>query len=215
MTSPTGKSTIDFILNHRETESRVVEFMEDETRDETFHPDIDSALEMHIGTGDFSYQTKVIDGEKVHRIMRMKNNQWKLDFTIDDEEVRTLDHDELTTFLVHQIQMNQAIKRRIILFIVLALAVTIPVVIYSLLILGIQDTDYFEKFLIAGGLTVIFIPVACFMLSSTERSVDASVYAIRPNLTDVFRKQIELKEHPYEKESLEKRIERFRSSSIR
>ena len=28
---------------------------------ETSHPDVDSALEMYIGTGDFSYKTRVVD----------------------------------------------------------------------------------------------------------------------------------------------------------
>lgn len=176
---------------------------------ETSHPDVDSTLELHIGTGDFSYRTRVVDGTTVHSVMRMKNNQWKPQFTIEDDEVRTLDTEELTTYLIHQIRMNRAIRRRLVVLIILAFAVAIPVVIYSVVVLGIQTTDDFEKFLIAGGLTVAFIPLACIMMSSAQRSVDDGVYAIRPNLIDVFRKQIELKEAPYEKEPLEKRIQRL------
>ena len=175
----------------------------------TSHPDIDSALEVYVGSGDFSYKTRVVDGVTEHLVMKMKSNKWQVHLTIKDDEVRTFDTDEMTTFLIHQIHMDRAIKRRVLGLILLAFAISIPVVIYSVVVLGLQSTDDFEKFLIAGGLTVAMIPVFCFTMSSAERSVDDRVYAVRPNLIDVFRKMIDLKDNPYEKQPLEKRIQRL------
>ncbi|MFW9788816.1 MAG: hypothetical protein ACFFE2_14615 [Candidatus Thorarchaeota archaeon] len=180
-----------------------------ESGEETSHPDIDSALEIHIKSGDFSYKTRIVDGTTEHLIMKFKSNQWTVHFQIEDDDVKTLDKEELVTFLIHQIQTNRKIRRQYHGMIVLAFAVGIPVILFSVLVLRIQGTDDFEIFLIAGGVTVAMIPVLCFLMSSAERSVDADVYAIRPNLVDVFKKQMDLKEYPFEKVALEKRIERL------
>lgn len=176
---------------------------------ETSHPDIDSALEMHIGTGDFSYKTRTVDGTTEHIVMKMKKNQWKDHLEIDDDEVKTFDDEELVTFLIHQIRMDRVIKRRLAGLIIAAFAVAIPVILYLLLVLGIQVYDDFESLLITGGLVVVFLPISCIVMSSAERSVDDSVYAIRPNLIDVFKKMMDLKETPYQKTPFEKRIQRL------
>ena len=175
---------------------------------EASHPDIDSALEMHIGTGDFSYKTRMVGGSTEHIVKRMKNSQWKDHFTIDADEVKTLDTGEMTTFLIHQIRMNRTTKRRTLGLFAIAMVIAAPIMLYAVLVLGIQ-TDGFEMFLIIGGIFVAFIPISCLVMSSAERSVDDGVFAIRPNLIDVFRKQMELKEAPYQKSPLQKRIDRL------
>ena len=191
--------------------------MDDEIQDdfplETSHPDIDSALQMHLGSDAFSYKTRDSDGSTEHLVMRLKKGLWKVHFTIDDEEVKTFDSEEMATFLIHQVSMNRAIKRRLIGLFVLFFVVAVPVLLFSILVLGIGIQDDFEKFLIAGGVTVAFIPVLCILMSSTERSVDNRVYTIRPNFVEVLQKMIDLKEEPYQKRALEQRLQHLQGSN--
>ncbi len=182
---------------------------QDEAAHEVSHPDIDSALEMYVGSGDFSYKTRIVEGTTQHLVMRLKNDLWKVYLKIDAEEVKNFDDEELATFLIHQVKMDRAIKHRLFGLIVVFLVVMVSVALYSILILGIGTTDDFETFLIAGGVTVAFIPVFCILMSSAERSVDDSVYAVRPNFIQVLKKMMDLKENPYQKRALEKRIERL------
>ena len=177
---------------------------------ETSHPDIDSALEMHIESGDFAYKTRVVDGKTEHVVMRSKKGQWKDHLRIDDDEVKNFDSEEMATFLIHQVKMDRAIKRRIVAIIILFFIVAIPIVAYSVLVLGVESTDDFEKFLIGGGVVVAFIPVFCILMSSAERAVDNGVYNIRPNFIEVLQKMKDNKQEPYLKGPLEQRIERLR-----
>jgi hypothetical protein len=179
---------------------------------ETSHPDIDSALEMHLGSDDFSYKTRTVNESTQHLVMRLKKGLWKVHFTIDDEEVKAFDSDELATFLIHQVSMNRAIKRRLIGFLVLFFVIVVPVALYSVIVLGIGTHDDFEKFLIAGGLTAVFIPVFCILLNSAERSVDRRVYNTRHNFIDVLQKMMDLKETPYQKRALEQRLQRLQNA---
>lgn len=176
---------------------------------EISHPDIDSALEMHIGKDDFSYKTRTVDGATEHLVMRLKKGNWKVHLRIGDDEVKTLDSEEMATFLIHQISMDRAIKRRVLGLLVLFFVLIVPVVAFSVLVLGVDLTDDFEVFLIAGGVSVSLLPVFCFLMSSAERSVDDRVYANRPNLVDVLQKMMDLKETPYQKRALEQRIQRL------
>jgi hypothetical protein len=176
---------------------------------EISHPDIDSALEMHIGKDDFSYKTKTMDGTTEHLVMRLKKGSWKVHLRIDDEEVKTLDSEEMATFLIHQISMDRAIKRRVLGLLVLFFVLIIPVVAFSVLVLGVDLTNDFDVFLIAGGVSVSLLPVFCFLMSSAERSVDNRVYTNRPNLVDVLQKMMDLKDTPYQKKPLEQRIQRL------
>lgn len=188
----------------------LVDEFHDSPYDETSHPDIDSTLESHLGFGDFSYKTRTVDGKTEHFVMKHKDNQWKVHLKIEDNELTTFNDEELATFLILQIRMDRAIKSRVVGLLLIAIIIAIPVVLYSVIVLGIQTTGGFEQFLIAGGLTVAMIPVLCLVMSSAERSVDESVYAIRPNLIDVFQKMIDLKDNPYEKTPIEKRIQRLK-----
>lgn len=176
---------------------------------EISHPDVDSALEMYVGFGDFSYKTRTVDGTTEHLVMRLKKDQWKVHLRIDDDEVKTLDTEEMITFLLLQLKMDRAMKRRHVLTFILFIVVFIPIALYSVLVLGIDTTNDFENFLIAGGVTVAFIPVFCFLMSSAERSVDNSLYASRSNFKEVLQKMIDLKEEPYQKRALEKRLQRL------
>ena len=196
--------------------------MEDEPRDAGFqddsafgisHPDIDSTLELYVGVGDFSYKTRMVDGATEHLIMKLKKGHWKVHLKIDDEEVKNFDNEEMATFLVHQVKMDRAIKRRLFGLIIVFIAVIVSVALYSVMILGIGTTDDFETFLIAGGVSVAFIPVFCILMSSAERSVDDSVYAILPNFMEVLQKMMDSKDNPYQKRGIEQRIQRLRRSS--
>jgi magnesium-transporting ATPase (P-type) len=178
----------------------------------TSHPDIDSALEMYVGFGDFSYKTRTVKDTTEHLVMRLKKNQWKVHLRIEDEEVKTFDTEELATFLIHQVKMDRALKRRLFGLILVFIAVIVSLALYSVLILGIGATDDLETFLIAGSVSVAFIPVFCILMSSAERSVDDSVYAIRPNLIEVLQKMMDLKETSYQKRPLEHRIRRLQES---
>jgi hypothetical protein len=191
--------------------------MDDETREdrfredsmlETSHPDIDSALEIHIGTGDFCYKTRTADGITEHILMRLKKGQWKEHLQIDDDEVKTFSNEELATFLIHQISMDRAIRRRLYSLIILFLGIIVPIVVYTILVLGIDD---FGKFIIAGGLSVSLFPIFCFLMSSSERSVDDKIYASCQNFIDVLQKMIDLKDEPYLKAALEKRLQRLQN----
>jgi len=183
---------------------------QDDTTYEVTHPDIDSALEMYIGSDDFSYKSRIVDGTTQHLVMRLKKGRWKVHLKIGDEEVKNFDDEELATFLIHQVKMDRAIKRRLFVIILVFLVVIVSVALYSMMILGIGTIDDFETFLIAGGVSVAFIPIFCILMSAAERSVDDSVYAIHPNLIQVLNKMMDLKENPYQKRALEKRIERLK-----
>ncbi len=197
-----------YVVDAMDDESRNVDTQED-TAHEVSYPDIDSALEMYVGSGDFSFKTRTVDGTTQHLVMRLKNDLWKAHLKIADEEVKNFDDEELATFLIHQVKMDRAIKRRLLGLIAVFLVVMVSVALYSILILGIGTTDDFETFLIAGGVSVAFIPVFCILMSSAESSVDDSVYAVRPNFIQVLKKMMDLKENPYQKRALEKRIERL------
>ena len=201
--------TIEFFGTQEDTQPYLVDFMEEETQ----HPDIDSALEMHIGTGDFSYKTRTVNGSTEHLVRRLKKDQWKVHLRIDDDEVKTFDTEEMATFLIHQVKMDRSMKRRLFGLILVFIAVIVSVALYSVLILGIGATDDFETFLIAGSVSVAFIPVFCILMSSAERSVDDGVYAIRPDFIEVLQKMMDLKDTPYQKRALEKRIQRLQRSN--
>ena len=195
--------------------------MEDEFEDtgyqedltlETSHPDIDSALEMHVGDADYSYKTRNVNGKTEHLVMRLKKSSWKVHLRIEDDEVKTFDNEEMATFLIHQVKMHRAMKRRVIAFIIIFFVVAIPIAAYSVLVLGIEPTDDFEKFVIAGVVSVVLLPIFCILLSSRERSVDNEVYAIRPNLIEVLKKTMDLQETPYQKKGIEQRIQRLQGS---
>lgn len=192
-----------------EIDERIIQ---DDLTLETSHPDIDSALELHVGGDDFSYKTRTVDGTTEHLVMRLRKGHWKVHHRIDDDEVKTLDSEEMATFLIHKVKMSRAIRRRFIAIIILFLVVAIPVVAYSVLVLGIRITDDFEIFLITGGVLVLLLPIICIMMSSAQRSVDDGVYAIRPNLIEVFEKTMDLIEEPYPKKPLEQRIQRLQGS---
>jgi hypothetical protein len=201
-------------LLHEDSRLGVVDDMSDDDINlETSHPDIDSAFEMHLGFGDFSYKTRTVNGTTEHLVMRLKKDQWKVHLRIDDDEVKTFDTEEMATFLIHQVKMNRAIKRRLFGIILVFIVVIVSVALYSVLILGIGTTDDFETFLIAGSISVVFIPVFCILMSSAERSVDDSVYAIRPNFIEVLQKMMDSKDNPYQKKGVEQRIQRLRHSS--
>lgn len=196
----------------------MVDNLEDESRNAGFqddsafgisHPDIDSTLELYVGVGDFSYKTRMVDGTTEHLIMKLKKGHWKVHLKIDDDEVKNFDNEEMATFLVHQVKMDRAIKRRLFGLILVFIVVIVSVALYSVMILGIGTTDDFETFLIAGSVSVAFIPIFCILMSSAERSVDDSVYAVRPNFIEVLNKMMDLKEEPYQKRPLEQRIERL------
>jgi len=196
----------------------VVDTLEDESRNAGFqddsafgisHPDIDSTLELYVGVGDFSYKTRMVDGTTEHLIMKLKKGHWKVHLKIDDDEVKNFDSEEMATFLVHQVKIDRAIKRRLFGLILVFIVVIVSVALYSVMILGIGTSDDFETFLIAGSVSVAFIPIFCILMSSAERSVDDSVYAVRPNFIEVLNKMMDLKEEPYQKRPLEQRIERL------
>ncbi|MFX1561315.1 MAG: hypothetical protein ACFFBL_12065 [Promethearchaeota archaeon] len=181
---------------------------------ETSHPDIDSVLEMHIGTGDFSYRTRIADGSTEHLLMNLKWNQWKVALRIDNEEVKTFEPDELATYLILQVKMNQAMKRRFWALILLFAVISIPIVGLSIIVLGVGVTYDFEKFLIAGGVIAIFIPLACVLMSGVEKSVDRSLYQNRSNLIQVLQKMMDLKETPSQRSAIQDRIDRLQGYRI-
>ncbi|MFX1483833.1 MAG: hypothetical protein ACFFCP_11675 [Promethearchaeota archaeon] len=185
--------------------------MTEEIGGDTSHPDIDSALEMHLGT-DFSYKTKVVDGETIHQIMRLKKGQWTLQFTVPDEDVRTFDNEEMATYLIHYISRDRAIKRRLIGIVIAFLVIAVPIFLFSYLVLGIGVQDDFQVFLIVGGTSVVFISVFCIVMSSVERTIDRRVYSSRSNFIDMLQKMMDQAEEPYEKGAIEQRIRRLEQS---
>ncbi len=179
---------------------------------EISHPDIDSALEMYLGSDDFSYKTRVTEGVTEHLLMRLKKGVWKIHFTIDDKEVKTFEDDEKATFLIHQVLMDRALKRRLIGVLLSFFVIAVPIFLYSVIFLGIEVQDDLQKFLIAAGFTLAFIPIFCILMSSAERSVDKRVYNARLNFIVVLQKMIDLEEEPYQKRALEKRLQRLQES---
>jgi hypothetical protein len=183
--------------------------MEGEYKD---HPDIDSVLQMHIGSDSVSYKTRVINDETEHKIMHLKKGGWTPKFSIDHEELKTFNDDEKVTYLIHKFLMNRAIGRRMVLLFILFLAFAIPVLVYTVVVLGVEVTDDFEKFLIIGGLIVPFIPLFCFVMSSAERSIDSQVYCIRSNFIEVLKKMKDASEHDFQIQAFENRIQRILSN---
>lgn len=181
---------------------------------ETSHPDIDSALEMHIGSGDFSYKTRTTEGKTEHLVMLQKKDQWKIYRRIDDEEVKNFEPEEMATYIILQVKLDKSMRRRLLAIFILLFVVSLPVTFFSFNVLGIGVNDDFGKFLIAGGVTVVFIPLACILMSGAERSVDKALYASRPNFTQVLQKMMDLKEEPYEKRAIQKRIDRLQGHRI-
>ncbi len=179
---------------------------------EISHPDIDSALEMYLGSDDFSYKTRETEGVTEHLLMRLKKGVWKIHFIIDDKEVKTFEDDEKATFLIHQVLMDRALKRRLIGTLLSFFVIAVPVILYSIIFLGIEVQDDLQKFLIAAGVTLAFIPICCILMSSAERSVDKQVYATRSNLVEVLQKMIDLTDEPYVKRAIKKRLQRLHGS---
>jgi hypothetical protein len=173
---------------------------------ETSYPDIDSALEMYIGTGDYSYRTQERDGKTTHLIKRLKKGEWTEHLQIEDDEVRTFTNEEMTTYLIHQISMDRVMRRKLFGLIILFLGIAVPIAMYSIIVLSV---DSLGMFIIAGGLSVSLFPIFCFLMSSAERSVDDRIYVTHHNFADVLQKMIDLQDEPYLKVALEKRLERL------
>ena len=181
---------------------------------ETSHPDIDSALEMHLGPDDFSYKTRTMNGTTEHLVMQLKKEKWKIHLRIDDEEVRNFEPEEIATYIILQVKLNKSLKKRLLIIFLLVFVISIPIAFFSFTVLGIGVNDDFEKFLILGGVTVVFIPLACILMSGAERSIDKALHASRPNFIQVLQKMIEQKESPYEKRALQNRINRLQPHEL-
>ena len=181
---------------------------------ETSHPDIDSALEMHIGSGDFSYKTNTVKGKTEHLVMLQKKDQWKVYHRIDDEEVKNFEPEEMATYLILQVRLDKSMRKRLLIIFILLFVTSIPIAFFSFTVLGIGVNDDFGKFLIFGGFTVAYIPLACILMSGAERSVDKALYASRTNFIQVLQKMMDLKEEPYGKRAIQERIDRLQVSRI-
>jgi hypothetical protein len=180
----------------------------------TPHPDIDSALEMHLGSDDFSYKTRTTNGTTEHLVMQLKKENWKIYLCIDDEEVKNFEPEEIATYIIFQVKLGKSMRKRLLIIFILLFAISIPIAFFSFTVLGIGVNDDFEKFLILGGVTVVYIPLACILMSGAERSIDKAIYASRPNFIQVLQKMMEQKESPYEKRALQNRINRLQPHEL-
>jgi hypothetical protein len=160
---------------------------------ETSYPDIDSALEMHLGPDDFSYKTRTMNGTTEHLVMQSKKEKWKIHFRIDDEEVKNLEPEEIATYIILQVKLVKSMRKKLLIIFILLFAIFLPIAIFSFTVLGIGVNDDFGKILIPGGVIVVFIPFACILMSGAERSVDKALYASRPNFIQVLQKMVEQK----------------------
>ncbi|MFW9835172.1 MAG: hypothetical protein ACFFEK_14325 [Candidatus Thorarchaeota archaeon] len=178
-------------------------------RSETSHPDIDSALEMHLGPDDFSYKTRTMNGTTEHLVMRLKKEKWKIHLRIDDEEITNFEPEEIATYIILQVKLDKSMKKRFLIIFLLLIVMTLSITYFSFTVLGIGVNDDFRKFLIFGGIIGAFIPLACILTRGAEHSVDKALYASRPDFIQVLQKMMEQKESPYEKRSLQNRINRL------
>ena len=181
---------------------------------ETSHPDIDSALEMHLGPNDFSYKTRIKNGTTEHLVMQSKKEKWKIYLRIDDEEVRKFEPEEIATYIIFQVKLGKSMRKRLLIIFILLFVISIPIALFSFIVLGIGVNDDFEKFLILGGVTVAYIPLACILMSGAERSVDRVLYTSRPNFIQVLQKMMEQKDSLYEKRALQNRIKRLQPHEL-
>ena len=182
---------------------------------ETSHPDIDSALEMHLRFDDFCYKTREVEGSTTHLLKKMKKGEWKDHFTIEDKEVKGFDNEEMATFLILKVSWDRANIRTTGGMLILYFIIGVPVTMYISLALGISLPDSFESFLISGAVMAAFIPPCYIWSNSAEKSIDNRLYATRPNFIDVLKKMRDLKEADYQKTALEDRIQRLQGLSGR
>jgi hypothetical protein len=112
------------------------------------------------------------------------------------------------------VRLDKSMRKRLLIIFILLFVISIPIAFFSFTVLGIGINDDFGKFLIFGGVTVAYIPLACILMSGAERSVDKALYASRPNFTQVLQKMMDLKEEPYEKRAIQKRIDRLQGHRI-
>lgn len=176
---------------------------------ETSHPDIDNTLNLHLGSDDFCYKTREVDGSTTHLIMKMVRSTWKVHLTIDDKDVKEFDDEELATFLMLKVSLDRVTKRTTGGMFILYFIIGVPVTIYVSITLGIYDPYSFAGLLIDGAVIAPFILLCCIWSNSSERSVDNRLYSIRPNFITVLQKMKDFKETDSEKKQLEERIDRL------
>lgn len=176
---------------------------------EISHPDVDSALEMHLRSDDFCYKTREVDGSTTHLLKKMKKGEWTDHFTIEDKEVKGFDNEEMATFFILKVSRDRVNIRTTGVMLLVYFIVGVPVTMYISLALGITDPDSFASFLLSGTLMVPFICVCYIWSNSSEKSIDNRLYSTRRNFIDVLKKMRDLKEADYEKTALENRIQRL------
>ncbi len=176
---------------------------------ETSHPDIDRAIEIHLGSDDFCYKTIEVDGSTTHLIKKRKKRPWKDQITFEDKDVKGFDNEEMVTFLILKISMDRVSKRTMGVMLVLYFIIGVPVTWYISIALGYIDPYSFAGLLLGGAVMVPFVCICYIWSNSAERSVDDRLYSTRSNFITVLQKMKDLKEAEFQKKDLEERIRRL------
>ncbi len=186
--------------------------MDDESGDESAveisHSDIDSILTTHLGSN-FCYKRREANESVTHILKKMKGNDWVDHLTIEDDDVKGFDNEDIATFIIHKVMWNRRSHRTTGIILLLMFIIGVPVMFYIDHSLGITD-----PYSLPGVLTGIAVMFPFFLLCGIwsnydEKSVDNQLYSTRSNFITVLRKMKELEENEVKKAIIEGRIQRL------
>jgi hypothetical protein len=172
------------------------------------HPEIDSTLQKYLESDKYRYRTKTLpNGLTKHLFMERKYGEFWLKETLHNDEMESLDPEEVATFLVHKLLLERARVLSVIALFVTAFLVTA----FSTISLGVDIIEEFQ-ILFDGATIFIFCVVAFALMWTADRRVDNRVYAACPNLISVLQKMKGFREDPYQKWWIERRIRRLQDN---
>lgn len=178
---------------------------------DTSHPDIDSGLESYFGDEDYCFKSRKMNDSEYYAILRMRRGMWHVTKTFEQAAISLFDTEELITYLIDQILGTKVQRRAVLTIFGLTFVIAIPIVLYSVIVIGIGSNDDFQQFIVAGIIMVIIVPIACVLINRSNMKLAETLYAAKPNYIQVLEKLAEVEEQPFIKQAIEKRVEKLKN----
>ena len=172
------------------------------------YPDVDSLIHLHTEKEDYRLRSTEGDEKIEFILLREKRDRVPDSTELPAAEMEVLDTEGQATYIIHRMLQNSAIKRGVVLFVLLLAIFTITGLIVMAVALGILPPyDDMTSTIFAVSITGGCVPLLCFIGSRASANADRTTFRLRENLPEVFRAIAEVQEHDYKKQSFLRRAD--------
>ncbi|MHA1905883.1 MAG: hypothetical protein ACW98Y_01195 [Candidatus Thorarchaeota archaeon] len=176
------------------------------------HSDIDSSLEMYFQETGYSFRSRKYIEVTYYAILKMrKNGSWMVQEAVEASEVEMFDKEELITVLIEKIVSKKESRKVYLTMIAIAIVITIPFIVYGVIVLGIGIRDDLSQYILGGIIIALFLPPACCVVDRNLKKIDRILYSTRANYIQILQKRMDAEENPYTKKGIVNRIERLKA----